>query len=74
MVFWAVGQNFVLSPADGEAIKTSQGRIAVDQERRTNLLDVWAGGDCIAGGEDLTVVAVEDGKIAAESINRVLSA
>ena len=27
---------------------------------------VWAGGDCIAGGEDLTVVAVEDGKVAAE--------
>ncbi len=33
---------------------------------------VWAGGDCVAGGSDLTVVAVEDGKIAAESINRAL--
>ena len=33
---------------------------------------VWAGGDCVAGGEDLTVVAVEDGKLAAESINRAL--
>ena len=33
---------------------------------------VWAGGDCVAGGHDLTVVAVEDGKLAAESINRAL--
>ena len=74
MVFWAVGQNFVPPPTDGDAIETSGGRIAVDQEKRTNLRDVWAGGDCIAGGEDLTVVAVEDGKIAAESINRILSA
>jgi hypothetical protein len=34
---------------------------------------VWAGGDCVAGGEDLTVAAVEDGKIAAESIHRALA-
>ena len=49
------------------------GRIKVDAERRTSMAGVWAGGDCIAGGEDLTVVAVEDGKIAAESINRALA-
>ena len=29
---------------------------------------VWAGGDCVLGGEDLTVSAVEDGKQAARSI------
>jgi glutamate synthase (NADPH/NADH) small chain len=29
---------------------------------------VWAGGDCIYGGKDLTVSAVEDGKQAARSI------
>jgi glutamate synthase (NADPH/NADH) small chain len=34
---------------------------------------VWAGGDCVYGGKDLTVAAVEDGKQAAESINRVLA-
>ena len=33
---------------------------------------VWAGGDCVAGGKDLTVAAVEDGKRAAESIHRAL--
>ena len=35
---------------------------------------VFAGGDCIKSGEDLTVQSVEDGKRAAESINRALSA
>jgi glutamate synthase (NADPH/NADH) small chain len=73
MVFKAIGQTFVPAVLDNDAIELQGGRIAVDEERRTNLKDVWAGGDCIAGGEDLTVVAVEDGKIAAESINRALS-
>ena len=50
----------------------ASGRIAVDAERRTSLAGVWAGGDCAAGGRDLTVVAVEDGKQAALSINRAL--
>jgi NADPH-dependent glutamate synthase beta subunit-like oxidoreductase len=27
----------------------------------------------VAGGQDLTVAAVQDGKVAAESINRVLA-
>jgi glutamate synthase (NADPH/NADH) small chain len=44
----------------------------VDEERRTSLPGVWAGGDCVAAGEDLTVVAVEDGKQAALSIDRAL--
>ena len=53
-------------------LELEAGRIAVDFERRTSLPDVWAGGDCAAGGRDLTVVAVEDGKQAALSINRAL--
>jgi glutamate synthase (NADPH/NADH) small chain len=44
----------------------------VDAERKTSLDNVWAGGDCVAGGKDLTVTAVQDGKIAAESIDRWL--
>ncbi len=76
MVFKAIGQNFVAAPLNGsaEAIKLESGRIRVDENRRSSLGDVWAGGDCIAGGEDLTVAAVEDGKVAAEAINEVLSA
>jgi dihydropyrimidine dehydrogenase (NAD+) subunit PreT len=54
----------------GEYIEFEKGRIKVDDERRTSVANVWAGGDCVAGGKDLTVVAVEDGKIAASSIDR----
>ena len=35
---------------------------------------VWAGGDCVVGGQDLTVGAVEDGKQAARSIAAALGA
>ena len=48
------------------------GRIAVDDERKTSLDNVWAGGDCVVGGEDLTVCAVQDGKLAARSIDDYL--
>jgi dihydropyrimidine dehydrogenase (NAD+) subunit PreT len=76
MVFKAIGQAFVPTPLDGsagEAIRLDGGRVAVDAERRTTMPGVWAGGDCAAGGEDLTVAAAQDGKVAAESINRTLS-
>jgi glutamate synthase (NADPH/NADH) small chain len=74
MVFWATGQAFTPEALNGaaETIELRDGRISVDAERRTSLPGVWAGGDCVYGGEDLTVVAVEDGKIAAESINKAL--
>jgi len=76
MVFWATGQAFTPEALNGaaETIALRDGRISVDAERRTSLPGVWAGGDCVYGGEDLTVVAVEDGKIAAESIHRALIA
>lgn len=73
MVFKAVGQTLVQSDL-GDGVALEKGRIVVDENRKTNLADVWAGGDCVLGGEDLTVTAVEDGKIAAESINAALSA
>ncbi len=73
-LFKAIGQAFV--PADvadgGGALAMSGGRIVVDAGRRTSWPGVWAGGDCIAGGQDLTVSAVEDGKQAALSIDRSL--
>jgi glutamate synthase (NADPH/NADH) small chain len=71
-VFKAIGQHLdesVLEFDDHPAIEN--GRIRVDDKRRTSLPGVWAGGDCIEG-RDLTVVAVQDGKIAAESIHREL--
>jgi len=50
----------------------SAGRIVVDAERRASLPGLWAGGDCVSGGLDLTVSAVEDGKLAARSIDAAL--
>ncbi len=74
MVFKAIGQKFDAGPINGgkQALDLTGGRIKVDESRRTNLADVWAGGDCVIGGDDLTVAAVEDGKVAAEAINKFL--
>lgn len=76
MIFKAIGQVLIRDGLDGNAdvLEMSAGRIAVDAERRTSVPGVWAGGDCAAGGKDLTVVAVEDGKLAAHSIDRHLRA
>jgi glutamate synthase (NADPH/NADH) small chain len=73
-VFKAIGQSFVADPLAADAPALEDGRIMVDEDRRTSLANVWAGGDCIAGGDDLTVAAVEDGKIAAQAIHASLSA
>ena len=68
----AIGQLFVADALAGQGIALESGRIKVDGERRTSVAGLWAGGDCIAGGQDLTVSAVEDGKQAALSIDRFL--
>ena len=75
VVFKAIGQKPVPEPLEGDAaaLDMGAGRIAVDDQRRSSLAGVWAGGDCVAGGEDLTVAAVEDGKVAAHSIDEALS-
>ena len=38
----------------------------------TSLEGVWAGGDCVVDGDDLTVSAVQHGKLAAIDIDRRL--
>jgi glutamate synthase (NADPH/NADH) small chain len=68
VVFTAIGQVGASDVFGAEAPALKDGRIVVDAERRTSLNGVWAGGDCVAGGQDLTVSAVEDGKQAARSI------
>ncbi len=68
MLFTAIGQRGTPQALGEAGIETKDGRIVVDAERRTSAAGVWAGGDCVAGGEDLTVSAVEDGKQAARSI------
>jgi glutamate synthase (NADPH/NADH) small chain len=74
MLFKAIGQNFVPDPLGTEAsqvVELADGRIQVNAEHQTSLPDVWAAGDCVPG-EDLTVSAVQGGKVAAESIDRAL--
>jgi dihydropyrimidine dehydrogenase (NAD+) subunit PreT len=73
MVLVAIGQILVDDGVGGaEMIALKEGRIVGDGDRRTSLPGVWAGGDCLYGGQDLTVSAVEDGKRAALSIDRTL--
>ncbi len=73
MVLKAIGQSYLPAYA-GPSIALQAGRIATDEEGRTSLPRVWAGGDCRAGGRDLTVEAVEHGKVAAASIHAALQA
>ena len=73
-VLKAIGQrlgNPVLAQA---GLLLQDGRIATDAAGQTNLPGVWAGGDCRAGGLDLTVEAVEHGKQSAHAIHQHLSA
>jgi glutamate synthase (NADPH/NADH) small chain len=73
-VFKAIGQKFLPACIGVSGVTLKGGRIEVDGERRTSVANIWAGGDCVDGGEDLTVASVEDGKLAAESIHRRLTA
>lgn len=70
-VFKAIGQNIDSSLRD---LKLENGKIVIDEEGRTSITGLWAGGDCALGGEDLTVTAVAQGRDAAESINNKLMA
>lgn len=73
MVFKAIGQtlgNPVLTQA---GLTLSGGKIATDAQGTTNLKGVWAGGDCRAGGLDLTVEAVEHGKQSAKAIHAYIN-
>lgn len=69
MVLKAIGQqlgNPVLAQA---GLQLDGGRIATDAAGLTSLQGVWAGGDCRAGGLDLTVEAVAQGKQSALAIH-----
>ena len=55
VVFTAIGQTGAPGIFGAEAPALKDGKLVVDDERRTSLKGVWAGGDCVAGGLDLTV-------------------
>jgi glutamate synthase (NADPH/NADH) small chain len=70
-LFTAIGQTLAAGEAIG-SIAVEHGRIRVDETFRTSNPSVWAGGDCVAGGDDLTVTAVAQGRDAAEAIHAAL--
>jgi glutamate synthase (NADPH/NADH) small chain len=74
VVFKAIGQRLADKDLADElqGITVAHGKIVVDEDQATSLEGVWAGGDCVSGGEDLTVSAVQHGKVAALAINRFL--
>ena len=66
----AVGQN-KLTLAALLGLETRKGFITVDANFRTNVAGVYAIGDCIrSSGVASTVMAVEDGKLAAAAIHQ----
>lgn len=76
-VFKAIGQHMdeaaLLDPLARE-LEREGDKIHVDAQFRTKLPGVYAGGDCVAPGQDLTVQAVQHGKLAALAIhNDILS-
>jgi len=75
VVFKAVGQAVVMDVFGdaADSLDYRGGKLVVDDDRKTSLPDVWAGGDCIYGNDDLTVSAVQDGKVAAIAIDRYLA-
>ena len=72
VVFKAIGQRLANGELDGVSLE--HGKIVVDDTQATSLAGVWAGGDCVVDGEDLTVSAVQHGKVAAQAIDRHLRA
>ncbi len=69
-VFKAIGQRLVADTL--ETLEIEHGRIVVNEDQKTTLDNVWAGGDCVVGGDDLTVSAVQHGKLAAIAIDKQL--
>ncbi len=71
-VFKAIGQSMdqaSLSDPMASTIGREGDKIHVDGSFRTKLAGIYAGGDCVAPGQDLTVQAVQHGKLAAHAIH-----
>jgi len=82
MLLSAIGQKFDLellqsnnSPRESkstEVIQSEKGKVKISEKFETSVEGVFAGGDCVTSGEDLTVQAVQDGKLAAHEIDQYL--
>ena len=56
----------------GVPLTLKDGKLSVTDSFETSVKGVFAGGDCTGIGEDLTVTAVQHGKLAAIAINKSL--
>jgi dihydropyrimidine dehydrogenase (NAD+) subunit PreT len=72
VVFKAIGQRLDATGLLEAGLVFRHGKIDVDDDQATSVPGIWAGGDCVAGSDDLTVTAVQHGKLAAISIDRYL--
>ncbi len=74
VVFKAIGQKLDQERLHLElaGLELKRGKIVVDGAQATSVEAVWAGGDCVEAGDDLTVSAVQHGKLAAIAIDRAL--
>ncbi|MGO4379463.1 NAD(P)-dependent oxidoreductase [Pseudoduganella sp. RAF19] len=75
-VFKAIGQSMdteSLNDPLATLLKRDGDKIHVDDQFRTVLPGIYAGGDCVAPGQDLTVQAVQHGKLAALAIHNDIS-
>ena len=70
-VFKAIGQTLNGAP---DGLELDGNKIKVDDNGQTSDSEIWAGGDCASGNDDLTVTAVAEGRDAAEAINTKLTA
>ncbi|MBV7536373.1 NAD(P)-dependent oxidoreductase [Duganella sp. sic0402] len=71
-IFKAIGQGMEeagISDPLAKTLKRDGDKIYVDDQFRTILPRIYAGGDCVAPGQDLTVQAVQHGKLAAHAIH-----
>jgi glutamate synthase (NADPH/NADH) small chain len=74
VVLRAIGQKLDDTVFSAAGLTMQGGRVVTDGDGRTGVHRLYAGGDCRAGGRDLTVEAVEDGKRAAAAIDADLKA
>jgi glutamate synthase (NADPH/NADH) small chain len=71
-IYKAVGQTFVSPEGETQMPVTQSGKIVTSENFLTNIPKLFAGGDCTSVGEDLTVEAVQQGKLAALAIHEQL--
>jgi glutamate synthase (NADPH/NADH) small chain len=73
-VLRAIGQKLDDAVLASAGLALAGGRVVADDDGRTGVPKLYVGGDCRAGGRDLTVEAVEDGKRAALALHAELTA